>query len=439
MIQIFPLLFKRERNPQERGGLRLKPLMLCLGVFWFIGVSFSKVGAETEKCLYCHSSRSPKRLIFKELTLDPDIFATSVHGKKIGCTDCHIGVGPTLEEHKVARRPVDCTRCHGEKPSLVPPEARHRYDSIHQMPRQQGVIQVPSCKDCHGTHDIEPSSHPFSQVNKANIRETCGKCHGSPESPVGRKAPQVAIDFDQSIHGRPGNRPGVWSATCTDCHLPHHPRAKGSTAPIEKTELPSICGKCHQTIAGQYRRSVHGQALAQGIKDAPVCTDCHGEHNIRPPAEPESKVNPLQIVATCTHCHENRLILRRYGLPRGRLATYRSSYHGIANQFGDVRAAECASCHGAHDILPSSDPRSRLYPANRPKTCGKCHPGATMNFAKGTIHLAPSARSDVVVYWVSVFYRIFISLLVSLFALMIALDLPRRLQETVQRGKEGKQ
>ncbi len=392
--------------------------------------------AETEKCLFCHSSKSPKRIIFKELTLDPSIYFASVHGKKIACTDCHVGVGLTLEEHKEAKRQVDCARCHGEAPSVVPPQARNRYDSIHQIPREAGTVQVPTCKGCHGTHDIEPLSSPFSRVHKTNIRATCGKCHGNPDSPVAKKAPQTSIDYDRSIHGRRENRPGVWTATCTDCHLAHHPRAKDSTAPIEKTELPSICGKCHKSIANQYRRSIHGRALKAGMKDAPVCTDCHGEHTIRPPTEPESTVHPLHVVATCIHCHENRLILRRYGLPSARLSTYRKTYHGIANQFGDVRAAECASCHGAHDILPSTDPRSPIHPKNRPKTCGKCHQGATENFAKGTIHVAPSARSDVVVYWVSVFYRVLIACLVGAFVLMIVLDLPRRLQTAIrQRGE----
>lgn len=399
-------------------------------------LSLQPLWSKDKKCLFCHSSQSPKRIISKELTLDPDLYAASVHGKKISCTDCHVGVGPTLEEHKVARRPVNCARCHGEKRSVVPPAARNRYDSIHQIPRQAGVIQVPTCKNCHGTHDIEPSVSPFSRVNKANIRLTCGTCHGSPASPVARLAPQTAIDYDQSIHGRRENRPGAWAATCTDCHLAHHPRAKGSTAPIEKAEQPPICGQCHKNIANEYRRSVHGQALTKGVKEAPVCTDCHGEHAIRPPKEPESKVHPLHIVATCTHCHENRLILRRYGLPPERLATYRASYHGIANQFGDVRAAACASCHGAHDILPSSDPRSGLHPANRPKTCGKCHLGATENFAKGTVHVAPSARSDVAIYWVSVIYRAFVAFLISAFVLLIALDLPRRVQEAARRRRD---
>ena len=44
-----------------------------------------------------------------------------------------------------------------------------------------------------------------------------------------------------------------------------------------------------------------------------------------------------------------------------------------------------------HNILPPSDPLSTVNPANLVKTCGQCHTGATANFAKGQIHLDPTA------------------------------------------------
>jgi len=69
-----------------------------------------------------------------------------------------------------------------------------------------------------------------------------------------------------------------------------------------------------------------------------------------------------------------------------REATYKSSFHGIAQGFGDKRAANCASCHGSHDILPSNDPKSRVNPKNLGETCGNCHSGPSRFLALGKIH-----------------------------------------------------
>jgi hypothetical protein len=122
---------------------------------------------------------------------------------------------------------------------------------------------------------------------------------------------------------------------------------------------------------------------------------------------------------------------RRYGLPANRLASYAGSYHGLAHRLGEVTVANCASCHGAHAILPSTDPRSSIYPANIPKTCGKCHPRASANFAKGHVHLWPSPRNDRAVFWVRTAYQAFVFGLVAVFCLYIALDL-------VTRGRKGR-
>jgi hypothetical protein len=47
-----------------------------------------------------------------------------------------------------------------------------------------------------------------------------------------------------------------------------------------RTSVPDTCGMCHGDVVEQYRASVHGQALGRGISEAPLCTDCHGEHKI---------------------------------------------------------------------------------------------------------------------------------------------------------------
>ncbi|MGW8283502.1 MAG: hypothetical protein ACWGON_09410, partial [Gemmatimonadota bacterium] len=77
---------------------------------------------------------------------------------------------------------------------------------------------------------------------------------------------------------------------------------------------------------------------------------------------------------------------RKYGIPAGRLRSYIDSYHGLKSKAGDVHVANCASCHGAHRILPHTDPTSSIYPDNLKETCGECHPGISTELASVPIH-----------------------------------------------------
>jgi predicted CXXCH cytochrome family protein len=60
-------------------------------------------------------------------------------------------------------------------------------------------------------------------------------------------------------------------------------------------------------------------------------------------------------------------------LPIDQLEKYRTSVHGILNAKGNIKAAECVSCHGSHDIKPANDVQSKVYAANLPATCSACH------------------------------------------------------------------
>ena len=67
--------------------------------------------------------------------------------------------------------------------------------------------------------------------------------------------------------------------------------------------VPDTCGMCHSEVVEQYRASVHGKALAKGITQAPLCTDCHGEHKIMKHTNAASPVNNANIRDTCGSCH----------------------------------------------------------------------------------------------------------------------------------------
>jgi formate dehydrogenase gamma subunit len=143
-------------------------------------------------------------------------------------------------------------------------------------------------------------------------------------------------------------------------------------------------------VAKDVEASVHGKAVAAGHRDAPTCTDCHSEHKI----EELKTSSALKIsVEVCSRCHASERMNTKYNLPPDRVKTFFESYHGLAAQYGSTLAANCASCHGVHKILPSADPRSSIYKTNLVETCGKCHPGATENFAQSKVHVDAAATS----------------------------------------------
>jgi formate dehydrogenase gamma subunit len=135
-------------------------------------------------------------------------------------------------------------------------------------------------------------------------------------------------------------------------------------------------------------QSIHGQAVTRGVSRSPVCTDCHGIHSITSPIDQVTASASTAVgTDTCAGCHEGVTLTREFGVAGERVSSYKDSYHGLASQFGSKVVANCASCHGVHNILPSSDPKSMISANNLPQTCGQCHIGAGVNFATGKIHL----------------------------------------------------
>jgi formate dehydrogenase gamma subunit len=163
-------------------------------------------------------------------------------------------------------------------------------------------------------------------------------------------------------------------------------------------------------VAKEFMGSVHGAAVQRGNGQAPVCTDCHGIHLIKPHIDPTSSVASQNLArTTCGQCHGNVQLSKDLGIATGRVASYEDSYHGLAKRLGSAAAANCASCHGVHNILSQSDPRSMIHKDNLPQTCGQCHPGAGSQFAAGRVHLeemplSEQSLGDKVMTWVSWIY-----------------------------------
>ncbi len=230
---------------------------------------------------------------------------------------------------------------------------------------------------------------------------------------------QPFVSYQESVHGRAIAKGSTKAAVCTDCHGSHEIlAANDAKSPISKFNVPATCGKCHTEIQQAYVQSIHGQAIARGNSLAPVCTDCHGIHSIKSHTDPNSPVAEQNVSRdTCARCHEGVRLSKEFGLPGNRVSSYMDSYHGLAAEGGSVVAANCSSCHGVHNILPSSDPHSTINHANLQATCGKCHQGVTQKFIQTRVHLDdgghPKDLHSLGVRWVRILYIVLIVIVIG--------------------------
>ena len=160
--------------------------------------------------------------------------------------------------------------------------------------------------------------------------------------------------------------------TCVTCHggqagkLDAREAHRGMRRLTRKATL-KLCADCHTRpeamgpyhlrvdVLRYWAYSAHGKAWDRDDPRAPLCTDCHGAHEVRSHRDPESPVAPGNQPATCMQCHDNPEVKR-----------YLQSRHYQALQEGRVRAPVCATCHQDHGVVR---PRGTAPLA----LCGRCH------------------------------------------------------------------
>ncbi len=379
-------------------------------------IGAGRTNAQTiEDCQLCHSDASlfegnPRAAV---LNVKSDVYTASVHGQlgKV-CTDCHQDLaGVTDFPHAETLQKVDCSTCHDTVAEVY---AR----SLHGWTLERGNQRAPTCVSCHTAHDILPASNSKSSISKARLPETCSTgCHGLgglfEDSIV--KLPESFQDYNMSVHGR-GTRHGVEAAaSCDDCHEVHDLKSSADpTSPINQRNVAATCGQCHGGVQRMYDASIHGRAVQAGVTDSPTCTGCHGEHLILGPSDPESKTYITRIATeTCGNCHQDPIIIRKYGLKGGVVGSYEDSYHGWAVRRDHKNAATCISCHTAHEVLPERDPGSTVNSANVVSTCQQCHPNVDQNFAASYTHTSASLVLNPINWWIRNIYLVLIVLIIG--------------------------
>ena len=388
----------------------LSLLLSCLPVYLYANDM-----EQDHPCLDCHET-------------DLAQFEATVHGMT-ECLDCHVGADD--RRHRRGLDPVNCGACHAD---VIEVQAV----SVHgpEGERRMSALDLPSCSSCHGDiHTMAPVTDPASPMNERRQGETCGTCHGSGQpAPEGVRTIKPIEAYTASVHAAEVAL-GHHGASCSDCHTAHSPLMVDNPASsIHRDNVPETCGACHTEIAAQFEQSIHGLAARSGVSDSPVCTDCHGEHRILGVAAEGSPVSATNVpIQVCGPCHSDVRLGEKYGLPADQVPSYEDSFHGLAARGGALEVANCASCHGVHNILPSSDPASFIHPDNLATTCGKCHVGAGARFSIGPVHTVADETSNIVAYWIRVIYIPLIWVTVLGMLLHNLLDLVRKTREPMAR------
>lgn len=335
--------------------------------------SYHSTSLSPETCYECHDTEDYKPEIEK-----------SVHSP-LSCIDCHSYVARNLEVHEdglAISNKANCYACHNDVAII-------HAESIHGIYLAEGEEDAAMCWNCHGSHNILTSSDSLSSTNPKNIGTTCGTCHDDPEfeSKFNMSVKLPGKMYSQSVHGKFVMSGEKEAATCTSCHDSHSIKNRVQEgSKISSINIPNTCGECHSKIVEEYENSIHWIRAKKGIKEAPVCNDCHNEHNIEGANGSDKKAHQLKMQDnTCISCHSDERMNQKFGNSGNEVSQYLNSYHGLATYRGSD-AALCVDCHGVHSILPKSFAESKVSESNVTETCRQCHAEASERFATSYSH-----------------------------------------------------
>lgn len=234
-----------------------------------------------EMCAQCHEDVVRK-------------FDAGVHSGMVDCQSCH-GKAHQIISSSSLESPVSplkqiqtCGQCH-DTDDLI----GGYLHSVHGRALVvSGLINAPTCSNCHGAHTILPPTNSASKVSDRHVPETCGACH------------RYILDewARGSAHGLAWKE-GKSGPVCITCHSSHEVRRPQSAG--QRLKFPQNCGGCHEERYQTYRDSFHGQVTDLGFMTAAICSDCHTPHGNLAASDPRSTVNPKNLGATCGKCHSD--------------------------------------------------------------------------------------------------------------------------------------
>jgi predicted CXXCH cytochrome family protein len=322
-------------------------------------------------CLGCHVNGEGEVVLpsgeVLSVNVDLEVLVASVHNfhqdraaeTAVYCTDCHVPADYLYPHRPLPVSNLDafgdmvsesCQRCH---------VGLNEHNPGHLIPQLYGLNQnLPTCVDCHGGHAVAPPEHLM-----ADPIAFCQSCHFTFEDP--------RID---ELHEQMMANLGP-EQDCQTCHTDN--LTTSVSAPGFATG--DQCVICHSLLESEMilpsgdrislhvtgeevMASVHGERLALLPDHRPLlCVDCHdmGGYQIYPhdlEIPPDGRLYTLDRSGICAKCHSDIFTEQFDGV------------HMQAVAAGNLEAATCTDCHGAHDIQPPDEPRQKIS-----QTCGECH------------------------------------------------------------------
>ena len=255
---------------------------------------------------------------------------------------------PVPAEQGMAIDPATCLGCHSDKISV-----QAFANSVHGKN---------ACTSCH-VDITDLLKHMKKEIKVQKVQ--CERCHKKQTS-----------EHYASVHAEKG-------VTCAQCHTDIHTHNYWKN---DKRIVVAKCIQCHDKEA-VYRNSVHGKGVAAGNMDSAACHDCHNLHAIEKLGGATDHNGREFHTKVCMKCHSDQKMMARNKVNTVAVKSYMESYHGKNYRLGfPDKVAGCADCHTAHSVLPKSDPKSSINPANLVTQCAKCHTKATSLFAKFYSH-----------------------------------------------------
>lgn len=271
--------------------------------------------ASNEYCLLCHTKPDQVWTLPSgetlSVTIEPGVLDQSVHGASaeggaLSCADCHgdfryphpASNARSVRQFQIERY-ASCRSCHEDQYAQA-------QDSVHGALLRAGRMEAATCVDCHGGHDIQSPNEPRQRISL-----TCGSCHGVIFEEY-RTSVHGAALLDENnldvptcidchgVHNIHDPTSGEFRTNspvlCATCHADE--------------DLMGRYGISTQ-VFDSYLAEFHGSTIVLfdheegvGVPNKAVCFDCHGVHNIQPVGD-EAGVSSVRenLQTMCRQCH----------------------------------------------------------------------------------------------------------------------------------------
>lgn len=195
----------------------------------------------------------------------------------------------------------------------------------------------------------------------------CAVCHSQPWRSVTLPYGTVLnlyVTPDMIASSVHGTSSPAGALGCLDCHgenaFPHN-QPSPSDGRTYTLNAVAMCTKCHTQEAADLENGLHEVAIRDGNRNAAVCIDCHGAHDIQ-----VARNQPNLVAGVCGECHTETL------------AEWQSSLHLTIGPLG------CATCHSPHSQRMRVEGDGDL-------TCQNCHKHTNDLYVHRT-HLTPESE-----------------------------------------------